>query len=138
MVIIVARNKFFRFVDNYEIFRVEKDNMNKTIQAPLVPFEEQSIISRNISYHETMNDQKTLCQSRQIVYDAILSHTCKGGITDQDIANITGMPLSSVNARRNEINKVLERNQIVDNGSIQYFDDRGRSRMRTLWVIKKC
>jgi len=112
-----------------------KNNMN-TIQKPLLPFEEQSIISRNISYRETMQDTETLSESRQIVYDTIQSHTPRGGITDQDIADITGIPLSSVNARRNEINQLITGKQITDNGKIQYYDDRGRTRMRTLWVVK--
>ena len=107
-----------------------------TIQSSLMPFETQSITCRNISYRETMQDQETLSDSRQIVYDTIRSHTPKGGITDQDIAGITGLPLSSVNARRNEINDILTLNRIVENGKIQYYDDRGRSRFRTLWVVK--
>lgn len=109
----------------------------KTIQGSLIPFnEKQSITCRNISYIETQQDKDALSESRQIIYDTILSHTSKGGITDQDIAKITGIPLSSVNARRNEINQLIEGKMITDNGKIQYHDDRGRSRMRTLWVVK--
>jgi len=93
--------------------------------------ESESIWNRDVSYHETISDLNELCPSQTFVYDVIKSHSWKGGITDQDISLITGMSLHSVNARRNELCKM---NLIVDNGRIQYMDDRGRCRFRTLWV----
>ena len=91
----------------------------------------ESTKNRDISYKETMNDIEELGRVQQVVYDIIRSHSKKGGITDQDIATITGIPLSSVNARRNEL---IKYGLVRDNGNIQYYDDRGHCRYRTLWV----
>ena len=102
--------------------------MNSTIQTSIC-FE--STKNRDISYKETIDDVEELGRLQQVVYDTIRSHSEKGGITDQDIATITGISLSSVNARRNELYK---RGLVLDNGNIQYYDDRGHCRYRTLWV----
>jgi len=93
----------------------------------------ESRINRDISYIQTQSDTVELGRSRNIVYNIIRSHSKKGGMTDQGIAQIAEMPLSSVNARRNELVKM---GLVCSNGSIDYYDDYGRHRYRTLWV--KC
>ena len=91
----------------------------------------ESRINRDISYIQTISDTVELSKSQNIVYNVIKSHTSKQGITDQGIADITKMPLSSVNARRNELYK---KGLVVDKGSISYIDDNGHTRHRTLWI----
>ena len=91
----------------------------------------ESSINRDISYIQTMEETINLTHCQNIVYNIIRSHSKKGGMTDQGIAQIADMPLSSVNARRNELVKM---GLVCSNGSIDYYDDYGRQRYRTLWI----
>lgn len=94
---------------------------------------DDNIINRNISYMQIQEDAVELCNSQNIVLNIIRSHSKKGGITDQEIASIAEMSLSSVNARRNEL---MRMGLISSNGSINYCDDYGKTRYRTLWISK--
>jgi len=101
-----------------------------TIQNVLF-VDNESRINRDISYMQTQDETIELCNSQNVIYNIIKSHSGKGGITDQDIAQIGEISLSSVNARRNEL---VKKGLVCSNGSVPYYDDYGRQRYRTLWV----
>ena len=103
-----------------------------TIQTPLQT-QSESRFNRDFSYHQLKEDTIELSRLQQIVYDTIRTHTGNGGITDQDIASITGISLSSVNGRRNEL---MKRGMVVDDGSDMFYDDRGICHRRTLWKVR--
>lgn len=87
--------------------------------------------NRNVTYNEMQQDEIQLTKDQNTVLSCIESHTNYGGITDHEISTITGMCLSGVNGRRNElVKKGLVRSQ----GSDTYYNDRGHKKNRTLWV----
>ena len=107
------------------------------IQTPLEEFEagypdEQDIsISksvRNINYHMLGNEELNNCQ--RIVLEEILKHP--KGINDKGIVASTGLPLSSVCARRNEL---MQQGFVVSVGVCFYPDYKGRIRPNTLWGV---
>ena len=104
-----------------------------TIQTPL-QVQSESRLNRDFSYHQLQQDTAELSRLQQVVYDTIKTHTDKGGITDQDIELITGIRLSSVNGRRNEL---MKKGLIYDDGSDMFYDDRGICHRRTLWKVKR-
>jgi len=62
-------------------------------------------VSENIrdqNYKMLLNDELHLCETQQIVYDALVD----GKKTDKEIAIFSGLPLSSVCGRRNELVKI--------------------------------
>jgi len=108
-----------------------------TIQAPLEEFEagypdEQDIslskCVRNINYHMFDNEELNKCQ--RIILEEILKHP--KGINDKKIAVNTGLPLSSVCARRNEL---IKQGFVVSVGVCVYPDYKGRMRPNTLWGV---
>lgn len=82
---------------------------------------------RDISYKNIINQSHTDIQ-REIVGRIIASHP--EGITDREICMMTGIRLSSVNARRNELSN------IGAVGIAVYTDDHGDSHLNTLWGIE--
>ena len=79
---------------------------------------------RNISYQQCMEDKETDRQ-RDIVESIIDEYP--EGITDRGISIETGLPISTVCARRNEIPRVTAI------GLITYVNENGRNIMNTLW-----
>jgi hypothetical protein len=108
-----------------------------TIQAPLEEFkagfpDEQDIsigkCVRNINYHMLDNEELNNCQ--RIILEEIIKHP--KGINDKKIAANTGLPLSSVCARRNEL---MQQGFVKSVGVCFYPDYKNRLRPNTLWGI---
>jgi hypothetical protein len=108
-----------------------------TIQTPLEEFkagfpDEQDISLsksvRNVNYQ--MLDDVEISNCQRIVLEEILKHP--KGINDKGIAANTGLPLSSVCARRNEL---MQQGLVVSIGVRVYPDYKGRMRPNTLWGI---
>lgn len=108
-----------------------------SIQIPLEEFnagypEEQDIslskCVRNINYHMLDGSEINNCQ--RIVLEEILKHP--KGINDKKIAANTGLPLSSVCARRNEL---MQQELVVSVGVCVYPDYKNRMRPNTLWGV---
>ena len=76
---------------------------------------------RNVAY---LNNQNGFFNQRELVRKILLGHP--EGITDQEMAEFTGLPLSSINARRNECNAIVV-------GICCYEDEEGHSHLRCLW-----
>jgi transcription initiation factor IIE alpha subunit len=81
---------------------------------------------RDISYKTIIISKDTDVQ-RNLVYNAILGHP--EGITDTEICILTGISKSSVNARRNELRRVVPVCVAV------YTDEHGYCRLNTMWGI---
>lgn len=79
---------------------------------------------RNISFQQCMEDKETDKQ-RDIVESIINEYP--EGITDRGISIETGLPISTVCARRNEIPR------IIPVGLITYTNENGRNIINTLW-----
>jgi len=108
------------------------------IQVPLEEFEagypdEQNPIDmgkavRNTNYH--MLDSSEINNCQRIVLEELLKHS--DGINDKGIAANTGLPLSSVCARRNEL---MQQGLVASVGVCVYPDYKNRMRPNTLWGI---
>jgi hypothetical protein len=83
---------------------------------------------RDISYKAVIINKDTDVQ-RNLVYNAIQGHP--EGVTDTEICILTGISKSSVNARRNEIRRV------VPMGVAVYTDEHGYCRLNTMWGIQE-
>lgn len=83
---------------------------------------------RDISYSEIIMKEDTNVQ-RDIVYNAIQGHP--EGVTDTEICILTDISKSSVNARRNELRRV------VPVGVAIYTDEHGYCRLNTMWGIQE-
>jgi len=79
---------------------------------------------RNANYH--MNQDKFETE-RGLVLQTIIMHP--EGLTDQEIADITGLRRSSVNGRRNE----LMHERLVRAVSIATYQDNGRTVVNVMW-----
>jgi DNA invertase Pin-like site-specific DNA recombinase len=79
---------------------------------------------RNIEYQKTRDNPETANQ-RNLIHKIILGHP--EGITDMEIAVLTGISRSSVNARRNELPGVTAV------GYAKYTDEFGMDHLNTLW-----
>lgn len=80
---------------------------------------------RNASYH---NIKPRIGHEQQMVYTILLQHP--EGLTDHEIASLTGLSLSSVNGRRNEL---MHQRLVKLAGIATYDDENGTLRLRTLW-----
>jgi len=83
---------------------------------------------RNVNYH--MMDSVELNNGQRIVLEELLKHP--DGINDKGIAANTGLPLSSVCGRRNELMK----QGLVTAISIGFYPDyKGRLRPNVTWGV---
>ena len=82
-----------------------------------------SELVRDVSY---LNNQNIFLNQREFVKKMLLAHP--EGITDQEIAELTGFSLSSVNARRNECNAIVV-------GIANYEDENGNNHLRCMWGL---
>lgn len=80
---------------------------------------------RNASYHMV---KPRIGHEQQIVYTLLLQHPT--GLTDHEIASLSGLSLSSVNGRRNEL---MQQQLVHPVGIATYDDNNGTLRLRTLW-----
>jgi len=104
-------------------------------------FDHNSDISKNIrneNYIQTVNDKEYLSHMQNIVYEVI---SCSGvGICDKAIQKVIHeqfeffLPISSINARRNEL---VDMGMVMSVGFIEYPDHNDVLRKNTLWGIKK-
>lgn len=85
-------------------------------------------VSKQIRDASYIVNQDVFVIKRDIIHNLILDHP--EGITDQEISIITGISLSCVNGRRNEIIP-----KPVPVSLCIYSDDDGNSHMRTMWGI---
>jgi len=104
-----------------------------SIQTGLEEFEvkQSKFISesvRNANYHMLDDVEINTCQ--HLVFEEILKHP--DGINDKGIAVNTGLPLSSVCARRNEL---VQHRLVAAIGISHYPDYRGRLRPNTMWGV---
>jgi len=83
---------------------------------------------RNANFH--MMDTEELNNGQRIVLEELLKHP--DGINDKGVAVNTGLPLSSVCARRNEL---MQQGLVASVGIGYYPDYKGRLRPNTLWGI---
>lgn len=83
---------------------------------------------RNVNFQ--MLDDVEISNCQRIVLEEILKHP--GGINDKGIAANTGLPLSSVCARRNEL---MQQGLVVSVSVCVYPDYKGRMRPNTLWGV---
>jgi hypothetical protein len=108
-----------------------------TMQTELNFYEENNILEeglehnrelgktiRNIEYQKT-RDNPNIDTQRSLIHKIILGHP--EGITDMEIAVLTGISRSSVNARRNELSDVTAV------GYAKYTDEFGVDHLNTLW-----
>ena len=79
---------------------------------------------RNANYQM---HQGSFHNKRQMVLTAIIAHP--EGITDHEISKITGLSLSCVNGRRNELK------ELVGPVGIATLNDNGSNTVRTMWGI---
>ena len=83
---------------------------------------------RNASFHSL--DPEHLGECQRLVFECLLKHP--KGLNDKGIRDETGLPKTSVCARRNELMKL----NLVGSCGIGYFPDyKGRLRANTLWSI---
>lgn len=85
-------------------------------------------ISKQVRDASYIVNQDVFISKRDIVYSEIMKHP--EGITDQEISIFTGISLSCVNGRRNEIVP-----KPIPVALCVYNDDDGNSHMRTMWGI---
>ena len=103
------------------------------IQTGLEEWEKEKSIPvsesvRNANYR--MMDDVEVSNCQQLVLDEMLKHP--EGINDKGIAVNTGLPLSSVCARRNELVKM----GLVQAVGVGYYPDyKGRLRPNTMWGV---
>lgn len=83
---------------------------------------------RNTNYH--MMETEELNNGQRIVLEELLKHP--DGINDKGIAANTGLPLSSVCARRNEL---MKQGLVKWVGTCVYPDYRNRMRPNSLWGV---
>ena len=83
---------------------------------------------RNINYH--MMDAEELGNCQRIVFEELQKHP--KGLNDKGTAVNTGLPLSSVTARRNELVKM---GLVESKGQMYYADYKGRTRLNNLWGV---
>lgn len=77
-------------------------------------------------------DKYDLCNAQLKVLEAIELHH-PDGVPDKQISNHTGMPITSVCARRNELIAV----GLVESVGFDYLPDyQGKMRKNTLWGLK--
>lgn len=81
---------------------------------------------RNANYH--MNEDKFKTE-RALVLQTIIMHP--EGLTDREIADLTGLQRSSVNGRRNE----LMHEGLVRPVGIATYDYEGRNVVNTMWGV---
>jgi hypothetical protein len=79
---------------------------------------------RNASF---LNQQESFENKRQLVLQTIIQHP--EGITDHEIAVETGLYLSCVNGRRNEL---MQEGLVIAIGIASYIEN-GHNYVRTLW-----
>jgi len=103
------------------------------IQTGLEEWDEQNPIDmgkaiRNANYHMITPDELSNCQ--HIVLEEILKHP--DGINDKGIAANTGLPLSSVCGRRNEL---MKQGLVASVGFCFYPDYKGKTRYNNVWGV---
>ena len=89
-----------------------------------------SELIRDDNYKELVSDESRLCRTQQMVYDTLYGKT----LCDKQIAVLTGLPISSVCGRRNELVKMglIE----PSDEPIEYPDYTGCMRLNTGWRHK--
>ena len=103
------------------------------IQTGLEEWEKEKSIPvsesvRNANYH--MMESEELDNCKRIILEELLRHP--EGINDKGTAVNTGLPLSSVCARRNELVKM----GLIKAVGIGYYPDyKGRLRPNTMWGV---
>ena len=111
------------FTDDNEIYPDGKDAVTPSFKL--------GEAVRNVSYKMVQEDKEHLGECQRMVLECLLKHP--KGLNDKTIAKETGLPKTSVCARRNELMSL----GLVSSGGVGYFPDyRGRLRANTLWVIK--
>jgi transcription initiation factor IIE alpha subunit len=85
-------------------------------------------ISKSIRNASYQNAKPRIGHEQQIVYTMLLQHP--EGLTDHEIAELTGLSLSSVNGRRNEL---MHQKLVRSVGIATYNDNNSTLRLRTLW-----
>ena len=81
--------------------------------------------SERVRDESFINNQESFLTKREIIKRIISAHP--EGISDQEISEFTGFPLSCVNGRRNELRNI----QVV--GISTYEDENGNTYSRCLW-----
>jgi len=83
---------------------------------------------RNVNYH--MIDAAVISNCQRLVFEEILKYP--EGVNDKDIAKNTGLSLSSVNGRRNEL---VQLGLVVAVGIGLYPDYKGEPRPNLMWGV---
>lgn len=86
---------------------------------------------RDINYQEIVLDDERLCRTQKMVYDTLQSF---GVLCDKAISEKTGLPVSSVCGRRNELVKLGLVEASPD--PVEYPDYNGCIRLNTGWRVK--
>ena len=84
-------------------------------------------VSKVVRNRSLVDNQDIFCCQRDIVRRVLLGHP--EGITDQEVSDFTGFPLSAVNGRRNELDAVVV-------GLAVYEDENGRCHCRCMWGLE--
>jgi len=85
---------------------------------------------RDSNYKQVMQDVEQLSTTQELVLQALQEHP--EGLCDKEISKITGLPVTSVCARRNELVKMR---MVASDGTIEYPDYRNHMRLVTRWRL---
>jgi len=86
--------------------------------------------ARDENYKKLQNDECHLCKTQECVLKALQNNP--EGLCDKEISKKTGLPISSVCGRRNELVKM---GLIQPDGTIEYPDYKNSMRMVTRWRL---